>query len=343
MTTPTPPLRFAAIGLDHIHVVGQTALLQRAGGELAAWYGEGGDLGPLFEKGFPNARRAADPREILEDESIPLLVSAAIPDRRAALACEAMRHGKDVFVDKPGAVSLDELAELRRVQQETKRLWSVFFSERLESRATLRALELVRSGAIGRPLQTVGLGPHQLGLVPRPDWFWEPARSGGILADLASHQIDQFLVATGSESGEVVAAQVANFGRPEHPRFEDFGELLLRGDGATGYARVDWFTPAGLGTWGDGRLTILGSEGTIEVRKNCDLAGREGGDHLFLVDGESTRHLDCRESPLPFGPALLADVRERSETALPTAHCFRVTELALRAQAEATRIGGAPQ
>jgi predicted dehydrogenase len=249
-----------------------------------------------------------------------------------------MRHGKDVFVDKPGAVTLDELAELRRVQQETQRLWVVFFSERLESRATERALELVRAGAIGRPLQTVGLGPHQLGLVPRPDWFWEPRRAGGILADLASHQVDQFLVATGSATAEVVAAQVANFAQPERPGFEDFGELLLRGEGASGYARVDWFTPAGLGTWGDGRLTILGSEGTIEVRKNIDPAGREGGDHLFLVDGEGTRHLDCREAPLPFGAALLADVRDRTETVLPSSHCLRVTELALRAQAMATRI-----
>jgi predicted dehydrogenase len=322
MPADSPVIRFAALGLDHIHALEQVAMLLRSGAEFAAWYGSGNDLSPLFEKSFPQARRAADPRAILEDPSIALVTCAAIPDRRAQLAIEAMRHGKDVLADKPGAVTLEEIEELRAVQRETGRIWTVFFSERLESRATVKAVELVRSGAIGRPLQTVGL-----------------RRAGGILADLSTHQIDQFLVVTGCEQVEVASAQVANYSHPEKPEFEDFGDLLLRAPAATGYARVDWYTPAGLGTWGDGRLFILGSEGAIEVRKNCDLAGREGAEHLFLVDGERTRYLDCGEEPLPFAPALLRDVVERSETAMPQAHAFRVTETALRAQLEAVRLG----
>jgi predicted dehydrogenase len=335
----SPPVRFAALGLDHIHALGQVAMLLRSGAEFAAWYGAGNDFSPLFEKSFPQVRRAAGPGEILEDPSIALVTCAAVPDRRARLATLAMQHGKDVFVDKPGAVTLEELEELRAVQRETRRIWTVYFSERIESPATVKAVELVRAGAIGRPLQTVGLGPHQLGLAPRPDWFWDPQRSGGILGDLTTHQIDQFLIVTGCERAEIVSAQVANYSHPEKPEFEDFGDLLLRASGATGYARVDWYTPAGLGTWGDGRLFILGSEGAIEVRKNCDPAGREGADHLFLVDGESTRYLDCRDQPLPFAPALLRDVVERSETAMPQTHAFQVTEIALRAEAEATRLG----
>jgi predicted dehydrogenase len=339
MPADSPVIRFAALGLDHIHALGQVAMLLRSGAEFAAWYGSGNDLSPLFEKSFPQARRAADPRAILEDPTIALVTCAAVPDRRARLAIEAMQHGKDVLVDKPGAVTLEELEALRAVQRETGRIWAVFVSERLGSRATVKAVELVRAGAIGRPLQTVGLGPHQLGLAARPNWFWDPQRAGGILGDLATHQIDQFLMVTGCERAEIVSAQVANYSHPEKPQFEDFGDLLLRAPAATGYARVDWYTPAGLGTWGDGRLFIMGSEGAIEVRKNCDLAGREGADHLFLVDGESTRYLDCRSEPLPFAPALLRDVVERGETAMPQAHAFQVTEIALRAQVEATRLG----
>ncbi len=345
MPADLPPVRFAALGLDHIHVLGQVAMLLRAGAEFAAWYGSGDDFSPLFEKSFPQTRRADDPREILEDPSIALVACAAVPDRRARLAIQAMQHGKDVLVDKPGAVTLEELEELRAVQRETRRIWTVYFSERIDSQATVKAVELVRAGAIGRPLQTVGLGPHQLGLAPRPDWFWDPRRGGGILGDLATHQIDQFLIVTGSEPVEIVSAQLANYSHPDKPAFEDFGDLLLRTPSATGYARVDWYTPDGLGTWGDGRLFILGSEGAIEVRKNCDLAGREGADHLFLVDGESTRYLECRDQPLPFAPALLRDVVERGETAMPQAHAFQVTEIALRAQSGATRLGhlaGAP-
>jgi len=270
---------------------------------------------------------------VLEDPSIRLVVCAAVPDERAALAERAMRAGKDVLVDKPGAVTLEEVARLRRVQAETERRWIVYFSERLESRSTRRAAALVRDGAIGRPVHVLGLGPHRLGLAPRPDWFFDPARSGGVLGDLASHQTDQFLHFTGCEDARVVAARVANHRSPEHPGFEDFGELLLAGDGATGYARVDWLTPDGLGTWGDVRLLVQGTQGSLEVRKNCDLAGREGGDHLFLVDGEGVRHLDCSGDAPAFGAEVLADVRERSERSLPQEHAFRATELALEAQA----------
>lgn len=336
------PVRFAAIGLAHLHVFAQVGALLSAGGELAAFHSDGDDLAEGFAKLFPQARRASDRREILEDDSIRLVASAAAPEERAALAADAMRHGKDVLVDKPGAVSPGEVTMLRRVQAETRRRWAVFFAERLTSRATVRAAELVRAGAVGEVVQTLGLGPHQVGLAPRPDWFWDPARSGGILGDLASHQVDQFLHFTGAERAELVSAQVANRAHPERPGFEDFGELVLRAPTATGYARVDWLTPAGLGTWGDVRLFVLGTEGALELRKNCDLAGREGGDHLFLVDGSDVRHIACDDVALPFARQLLDDVRQRTETAIGQAHAFLATDLALEAQARATRLGRLP-
>ena len=253
-----------------------------------------------------------------------------------------MRHGKDYLSDKPGFTTLDQLAEARRVQRETGRIYSVCYSERFQNRATVRAGELVQSGAIGRPIQTVGLGPHRLNAASRPAWFFERSRYGGILADIGSHQADQFLFFTGSTSAEVVASQVANFAHPEYPELEDFGDMLLRGDGGRGYIRVDWFTPDGLGTWGDGRLTILGTDGYIELRKYIDLAGRPGGDHLFLVDKQETRYIDCRDQDLPFGRQLLNDVRNRTETAMPQAHAFLASELALRAQAMARALRPEP-
>ena len=251
-----------------------------------------------------------------------------------------MRHGKDVMVDKPGVIALEQLAEVRRVQAETGRIFSVCFSERFEVRAAERASELVAAGAIGRVVQTVGLGPHSIGLNPRPDWFYQRRRYGGILCDIAAHQCDQFLHFTGSTRAEVVASHIANHAHPERPELEDFGEVLLRGNGGSGYVRVDWYTPKGLGTWGDGRLTILGTEGYIELRKYIDIAGRAGTDHLFLVDQHQTRHIDCSEQVLPYGPRLLDDIRHRTETAMTQAHCFLATELALKAEAMAVRLAG---
>lgn len=341
MTQQTPPpVRAAAIGLNHSHIYGQTRAVLDAGAELVAFHAIEDDLAAAYAAAFPQARRVSDRREILEDRSIALVLSAAIPDERAAVAIEAMRHGKDVMVDKPGVVSLEQLDAVRRVQAEAGRIYSVCFSERFENRATARASRLVADGAIGRVVQTVGLGPHSLGNNPRPDWFFQRARYGGILCDIAAHQCDQFLHFTGSTRAEVVASHVGNYANPATPGLEDFGEVLLRGDRGTGYVRVDWYTPKGLGVWGDGRLTILGTEGYIELRKYIDVAGRPGGDHLFLVDGKGTTYHDCRDEPLPYGARLLDDVRNRTETAMPQAHAYLATELALRAEAMAQRVGG---
>ncbi len=343
MTHPSQPnIRFAAIGLNHNHIYGQTKALLDAGAELVCVHAEEDDLAAAYIKAYPQARRVVDKRVILEDASIQMVVSATIPDVRAATAIEVMRHGKDIMVDKPGVITLDELAAVKAVQAETGRIFSVCFSERFENRATEKASQLVAAGAIGRVVQTVGLGPHALRNNPRPDWFFQRKRYGGILCDIAAHQCDQFLHFTGSTQAQVVASHIGNFGNPETPELEDFGEVLLRGNGGTGFIRVDWFTPKGLGVWGDGRLTILGTEGYIELRKYVDVAGRPGGDHLFLVDGKGQQHMDCSQQALPYGPRLVQDVLNRTDTAMTQAHCFLATELALKAEALATRVGDVP-
>ncbi|MFL6335555.1 MAG: Gfo/Idh/MocA family protein [Pyrinomonadaceae bacterium] len=333
-----PRLLFSVIGINHGHIHGQISAVTRGGGRLVSFYAKEPDLAADFAKRYPQARAARDEREILEETSLQLVLSAAIPEERAPLGVRVMRHGKDYMSDKPGITTLEQLAEVRRVQKETRRIYSIMYSERFESEATVRAGELVKAGAIGRVIQTVGLGPHRINNGRRDPWFYDRRRFGGIICDIGSHQADQFLFFTGSTKAEVVAAQVGNVQHPQYPNFEDFGDMLLRGDGGTGYVRVDWFTPDGLSTWGDGRLTILGTDGFIELRKNVDIAGRPGGDHLFLVDKKETRHIDCRGVHLPYGEQLVEDILNRTETAMSQEHCFLATELALKAQKQAQRI-----
>ena len=331
-------MRFSVIGVNHGHIYGQTDLLLRAGAELVSYFAAEPDLAAEFGRRYPQARPVADRRSILEDPSVQLVASAAISAERGPLGVEVMRHGKDYMSDKPAFTTHAQLAEARRVQAETGRIYSVCFSERFENAATVQAGALVAAGAIGRVVHTMGLGPHRLSAPQRPAWFFERARYGGILIDIASHQADQFLFFTGSTTAEVVSAEVANWKHPEYPELEDFGAMMLRGDGGTGYARVDWYTPDGLGTWGDGRLVILGTEGYIELRKYVDVAGRPGGNHLFVVDATSVRHVDASDGDLPYGRQLVADVLHRTETAMPQAHCFLACQLVLDAQARAVRL-----
>lgn len=345
MASPRDPvksrrLRFAVIGVDHRHVYEMAGRLLEQGCECAGYYTEG-EPQPLagFRKRFPDLPRVEDRRRLLEDPSIQLILTAAVASDRAGIAIEAMRHGKDVMADKPGCTTLEQLAALRRVVAETGRIWSVNYSERFEVAAVTRAMELVAAGAIGPVVQTLGVGPHRLNRALRPPWFFRRENYGGILCDVGCHQIEQFLAFTGSQDAEIVAASVGNFANPSDPGLEDFGEVLLRSPHGRAYIRVDWYTPDGLANWGDGRLTILGTEGYIELRKYVDPAGRPGTDHLFLVDNKETRYIDCRDAGLPYAADLIADVLDRTERAMTQAHCFTTMELALRAEAMATRLG----
>ena len=329
------PLRFAAIGLDHPHIYDQVDSLLAAGAALTSFHAGEDDLAAAFAQRYPQATRVDDRRRILEDASVALVVSAGIPCERAPLGIEVMRHGKDYMVDKPGLTSLAQLAEVRRVQAETKRIYSICYSEHFQVRATVKAGELLRAGAIGRLVNTVGLGPHRLANAPRPPWFFQREKYGGILTDIASHQCEQFLFFADSDDAEVVSATVANRSNPKTPELQDFGEMLLRCGDVTGYIRVDWFTPQGLPAWGDGRLMILGDRGYMELRKYVDIGGRPGGDHLFLVDAEGVQRIDCSGVELPYARRLVADIRDRTETAMPQARCFAAMEIALTAQARA--------
>jgi predicted dehydrogenase len=160
---------------------------------------------------------------------------------------EALTNGKDIVVDKPGCITHNQLDEIEQAATQSGRFWSVTFSERFEVRCAIKAEQLVREGRIGRVVQTLGLGPHRegdrahlAGGEGRPEWFYDRNRTGGIITDIASHQIDQFLWFTGAGETEVVSSIVANYTHPESPKMQDFGEVTLRANGAHGYVRVDY-------------------------------------------------------------------------------------------------------
>ena len=330
------PFKLGVIGIDHGHIFGMLNNMKSQGCTCDAYWTDGPAVTEeKFGEVFPEIAKVTDRRRVLEDPEVRMILISSVPEDRAGFAIEAMRAGKDVMVDKPGCTTLDQLAEIRKAQAETGRIWSVNFSERFEVPAVTKADELVRGGAIGRVVQTVGLGPHKQNLKTRPSWFFERARYGGILCDIGSHQIDQFLHFTGSDSAEVAHALVENTTLPDHPGFQDFGEMVLRSGKGHAYVRVDWFTPNGLPTWGDGRLFIQGTEGHIELRKYTDIGRRHVTNSLFLVNGEENTRMDCDDAGLPYFPRLVADVQDRTETAVSQAHTFATMELAIRAQMKA--------
>jgi len=329
----------AAAHLDHGHIHGQCNGLTEAGATLKWVYDPDPQKVADFVEKFPGTQVAPSLEAILGDAEVKLVATAAVPHQRGPIGCRVMQAGKDYFTDKPPFTTLAQLDEAKRVVRATGKKFMVYYSERLHNESAMFATDLIARGAIGRVFQVLGLGPHREGQ-SRPPWFYEPDKYGGILCDIGSHQFEQFLTYAGASDASVLHAAVANYAHPEHPDFEDFGEAsLLADNGATNYVRVDWFTPQGLSTWGDGRVLIVGQKGTIELRKYVDVARDKTGNHVYLVDESGEHHFEVEgQVGFRYFGELILDCRERTEKAMTQAHAFKAAELCLKAQAAAKRV-----
>ncbi|XAE54696.1 Gfo/Idh/MocA family oxidoreductase [Termitidicoccus mucosus] len=331
---------FAAAHLDHGHINGQCNGLCEAGGVLKWIYDPNPKKVSSMAKRYPNAKKARSLDEILDDPEVKLVASAAVTSERGPLGCRVMEAGKDYFTDKAPFTTLEQLDQARAVVARTGRKYMVYYGERLHNESAMFATDLVQQGAIGRVIQVIGLGPHRLSAKSRPAWFFERKKYGGILCDIGSHQFEQYLTYSGATDATIAHSAIANYGTPDYPELEDFGEASLIGNnGTSNYVRVDWFTPDGLGTWGDGRTTILGTKGFIELRKYIDIGRERTGDHVYIVDGKGEQHLRVAgKVGFRYFGQLILDCLNRTENAMTQAHAFKAAELCLRAQAQARRL-----
>ncbi|MCL7745724.1 Gfo/Idh/MocA family protein [Halalkalibacter alkaliphilus] len=332
--------RFAAIGLDHGHIYGMCNGLLEAGGELVAVYDPDEKKVDGFKEKYPEVMIAVSEDEILQDPTIHLVASANIPVDRCRLGLKVLDHGKHYFADKPAFTTKEQVEKARQKTAETGLKWGIYYSERLHVESAIFAGQLIEEGAIGRVIQVIGTGPHRARANARPDWFFDPKYYGGILCDIGSHQIEQFLHFSGANDAKVLHSKVANYHFKQYPKFEDYGDATLVADnGATFYFRVDWFTPDGLGTWGDGRVIILGTEGYIEVRKYIDIGRDSSGDHLYLVNQEGEKHFECNgKVGCPFFGEFILDCLNGTEHAMTQEHAFKAAELCIDAQEKAIQV-----
>lgn len=327
---------FSAVGLDHGHINGQCRALIAAGAELKSVYDPDDAKVAKFLKVFPQAKVASSLESILEDAEVQLVTSANITNERAALGLQVMDAGKDYFTDKAPFTDLEQLAQIKEKIAETNKKYMVFYCERLFAESAVYAGQLIERGTIGKVIQVLGLGPHRLNRPNRPDWFFKKSQYGGILCDIGSHQIEQFLHYADAKDAEILSARVDNFAHPDDPELEDFGETSLQADtGASNYFRVDWFTPDGLNSWGDGRMFILGTKGYIELRKYINVATDVSKDHVYVVtDKEYHLHVADKVG-YPFFNDLILDCLNRTEHAMTQDRALKATELAIKAQMQA--------
>jgi predicted dehydrogenase len=331
---------FAAMALEHGHIYGMCNGLTEAGGVLKYVYDPDPAKVAAFREKHPHVKVARNEEEILNDSEIKLVAAAAVTSERCELGLKVMDHDKDYFTDKAPFTTLEQLENARAKVKKTGLKYAVYYSERLHVESAVFAGQLIKDGAIGRVIQVIGLGPHRLNAPSRPAWFFQKEKYGGILCDIGSHQIEQYLYFAGVANARVVSAQVANYHHPQYPGLEDFGQATLIGDnGATHYFRVDWFTPDGLGVWGDGRTFILGTKGYVELRKYVDVARDSQGDHVYLVNEDGENHFAVAgQVGFPFFGEFILDCLNRTENSMTQAHAFKAAELCLEAQRQAVAI-----
>ena len=334
--------KIAAVALDHGHIYGMCNGLTEAGAEVKWVYDRDPAKAEAFAKAFPGVQIASCEEQVLEDPEVKLVCGAAVTSERCALGLRAMAAGKDYFTDKAPLTTLGQLADARKMAAETGRKYMVYYSERIHVEAAVFAGQLIEQGAIGRPIHVDGFGPHRVGNPKgRPAWFFEKEKYGGILCDIGSHQIEQFLFYCGVKDATIQYSQVGNYNHPDYPELEDFGDAVLLGDnGATQHFRVDWFTPDGLSTWGDGRTFILGTEGYIELRKYVNVGTNDGtSNHVFLVNGEGEKHFEVTgQVGYPYFGQLILDCINRTENAMTQEHAFKAAELCVKAELQAKNV-----
>lgn len=331
---------FAAIGLDHGHIGGMCNGLLEAGGTLKWIYDPDPKKLDIYCEKYPQARRARSEEEVLNDSNVRLVAGAAVTSERCALGLRVMEAGKDYFTDKAPLTTLEQLNQAKAKVKETGRKYAVYYSERIHVEDAVFAGQLIKQGAIGKVIQTIGMGPHRLSASGRPAWFFEKEKYGGILCDIGSHQIEQFLFYTGAADASVVQSQIANYAHAEYPELDDFGDAVLVADnGASGYFRVDWLTPDGLTSWGDGRSFILGTEGYIELRKYVNIGVAPKGGRVFLANQKEEKTYDIEgKIGYPYFGQLILDCLYRTEHAMSQEHAFKAAELCVKAQMQAVKI-----
>jgi predicted dehydrogenase len=332
---------FAAVGLDHGHIFGMVEQLIDAGATLSLVFDPDAAKLADFVERFPQARAAASEQEVLDDPHVRLVASASIANMRAPLGVRVLDAGKDFFADKPAITTMDDLAAAREAVDRTGGKFAVYYGERVHSEAAILAGQLIDQGAIGTVLQVASFGPHRIG-AGRPDWFYDPEQYGGIICDIGSHNFEQMLHYTGATSGEIVSSTVANYAHRETPGLQDFGDAhVVLDNGTTGYVRVDWFTPAGLDVFGDGRTTLLGTDGYIELRKYTDITTDNGGGQVLLVNQDGQFRFDATgKTGYPFFGQLIRDCLDRTEHAMTQEHAFTAAELSIIAQRDARVLAG---
>src|SRR5690625_333855 len=323
-------LAMAGIAHPHAHYVLDELAYQSEVHLVAAANVEPGTIGhrtlPASTTVYENHR------QMLDQHYVDVVVVCGIYSQRADMIVDALASDADVLADKPLCTELEDLDRIQQAAVNSRRVVSTMFEKRAHP-VTLATRKVVDDGELGQIALVAATGPHKLNYATRPEWFFDGEKYGGILADLAVHDIDLVLLFTGIRNG-VVSGHQSNLALPQHPGFSDAGAAFFTSNNVASTLEAHWMWPAASPFHGHYRMRLTGTRGTAEL----DWAQNR----LDLVTNERASH----SVDLPAGkrPAENFFTAMTSGTApeVGTTERLSATRLALLAPYRAD-TGGAPQ
>jgi len=272
----------------------------------------------------------ADHRELLDRHRLDVVVAAGDFAGRGRIVADSLQAGAHVLADKPLCTTAGDLGDVEASWLAGDRELSLLLEKRCWP-PTLALLNLINADVLGEITLFAASAPHRLMRAARPPWFFDPVSYGGILNDLAVHDLDLLLWLTGTTGG-VITGWTGNRTMPEHPGFDDHGLAVFRGtDGLLGTFEVHWLSPEAAPYHGDYRLRVTGTQGTAE------LTWKDG----HIVVATHLRPPYQPPLPAPIRPACgffdaVCDGRSQMITG---SDAIAATRLALAAQASAADAG----
>jgi predicted dehydrogenase len=340
MTLERYDVTFGIIGCQHGHIHGLIeSLVAIPGVTCAGIYDEQPEAMKAVTDRYP-VNAVASPDVLLDDAKVTLIGTAAVNNDKGALLAQAVEAGKHVIADKPLCTIIEDLNAIEKAATENRVRVGLMLSERYQG-YTQKMMELVNDGAIGHVANVLCVRPHRLGRAGRPDWMFVDEKYGGIIVDLAIHDVDIIRWAAGGVFEEITAYQ-QNWGNPTDKDFGDIGVLLGRlTSGATGMVRTDWFTPATSPVHGDTRFIITGTRGMIEVRAAGDLWTRKKKcppELMVMTDNRDPVRFAPGKPDVTMVDDFLASTYGDAKPILSNTDVFEATRASLMAR-ESTKLG----
>ncbi len=307
MTVPLPsrPLGIALVGtgfMGKCHAMAWRTVAAVFGGahpRLEILCDVPDDKARSFAAQFGFARSTADWQAAVTDASVDVVSITTPNGTHRTMAEAALQAGKHVWLEKPMALTLDDARAMSDLAARCPGQVTILGYNYLRSPAFQAARDLVRSGAIGRPLSFRGVYDEDYSADPGLPWSWRMTHAAGglgALGDLGCHLVSQMVALMGPVAEVTAITQVAI---PERPSPEG-PKAVENEDSALALVR---FASGAQGSFATSRVArgrkcrlqweVHGSEGTI-------VFDQENMNELWLHragDAGFTRHLTGPDQP----------------------------------------------